>query len=675
MSDQDALIRRLQERIDYLEEINRHTYDALELASSLGSFSTSINKIDCRETILRETCARTKRLISFETISFFLADETNAEFYPAYCEPPHHSLDMLQEMDALVDKGIFAWALQRRKAVFFPTRSRDKQLLLHVITTPSRVRGMFIGVVEEKLQEIPDSFVSLFSIIMLHTANTLESFELYRWVQQINRELEDKVQNLASSERQLQEGREQLERLVSERTAALQKANEQLREENKERQKAEEALQEAYSQLEDRVEERTAELRASNDSLQREIEERIRAEKEKVQVQSQLLQAQKMESIGHLAGGIAHDFNNLLTAILGYGQLALNRLPNPHPVRDYLFTITNAGEKAATLTRQLLAFSRKQMLEMRVVDLNSVVNDLGKILNRMIGEDIVLECRTEAPVDPIWADPSQLEQIILNLAVNSRDSMPAGGKLAIATANVVFDEKSKGDREEIVDGRYVQLSVSDTGEGIPEELHKLIFEPFFTTKKVGKGTGLGLATVYGIVKQHLGYVYVESEVGRGTNFTLYFPVTERTESGKEKPLPAEVVSRITPATVLVVDDEACILKFVSDTLTPLGYTCLCAATGQEALVLAQRIGPAGIDVLLTDVVMPEMSGKELVARVQEILPDVKVLFMSGYVPEDEQGGQMAAAHVLIPKPLRPDVLAGKLAEALAAKGRPKRGVW
>ncbi|RPI37124.1 MAG: response regulator [Nitrospiraceae bacterium] len=452
-------------------------------------------------------------------------------------------------------------------------------------------------------------------------------------------------------------------------------ANEALTHEIQERRKAEDALREAYDDLELRVEQRTTELRDSNILLSREINERRRAEEEKGKMFAQLLQSQKMESIGQLAGGVSHDFNNLLTTIIGYSELALKMLPQSDPVREYITYIDSAGEKAAALTRQLLAFSRKQMLEMKIVNLNSIVDNLGKMLTRMIGEDIVLGMHTREKVANIIADPTQIEQILMNMAVNSKDAMPHGGHLSIRTADVIISAEKDVKHLGMSPGAYVMLSVQDTGEGMTKEVQKEIFEPFFTTKVRGKGTGLGLATVYGIVKQHNGFIYVDSEPGQGTLFSIYFPATEEQVPEHELALPKPKTFRRGTETVLVVDDDASIRSLVADTLTPLGYTCLNAANSKEALQHAQTYKET-IDLLLTDIVMPEMNGPALAALFKKQYPESKVIFMSGYLSGVDITSIITRGGAFLRKPLTPTTLLNKLGEVLGSREKMtgKKGV-
>jgi len=395
--------------------------------------------------------------------------------------------------------------------------------------------------------------------------------------------------------------------------------------------------------------------------IQRDITERRQAEAEKQKLHDQLIQAQKLESIGRLAGGIAHDFNNMLTSILGYSELSLMALPEDSHVRGHINIIHDAGLKAEMLIRQLLAFSRKQVLEVKVINLNAIVENLGKMLRRMIGEDVLLELNVELPVRNVMADQVQVEQILMNLAVNAKDAMPCGGRLIIETTDVVLDEEYAHFHEGVKAGSYVMLSVTDTGTGISKEVLQKLFEPFFTTKEVGKGTGLGLSTVYGIVKQHKGHIYVDSKEGKGTTFKVYLPVTGENE--EDVVSGDKMIMSYGTETILVVDDEPSIRGLISDSLQPLGYKVIEAACGEEALQICKQ--EKAIDLLLADVIMPGISGKELADKFKAIRPGIKIVFMSGYSGEEISNHKITAEDVVfIQKPLMPTSLAKRLREIL-----------
>jgi signal transduction histidine kinase len=375
-----------------------------------------------------------------------------------------------------------------------------------------------------------------------------------------------------------------------------------------------------------------------------------------------LRQAQRMDAVGQLAGGVAHDFNNMMTAVIGFSELILTRLEQAHPVRRHVEEIKRAGERASGMTQQLLAFSRKQVLEPRVFDLNVVVADVEKLLQRLIGENVELVSLLEPDLEPIEADPGRLEQVIMNLAINARDAMPAGGKLTIETANVDLDQSYLGQLD-LTPGPYVLLTVRDDGIGMDDETTRQIFEPFFTTKEEGKGTGLGLATVFGIVKQSGGDIDVDSEPGGGTAFKIFLPQAQAPLDRLALTRPAEEVPRGSE-TILLVEDEELVRSFEREVLQDVGYTVLEARDVGHALQLARdRQGP--IDLLLTDMVMPDLSGRELAERLVPLQPQMKVLYASGYAGDTiTHNGVVDPTIAFLQKPISPGTLARKVREVL-----------
>jgi len=384
---------------------------------------------------------------------------------------------------------------------------------------------------------------------------------------------------------------------------------------------------------------------------------------ERLSLEQQLRQAQKMEAVGRLAGGVAHDFNNILTAITGYADLLLEDLGTTDRRRDDIAEIRKAAERAAGLTRQLLAFSRQQVMQVRVLDLNDVVADTQNMLGRLLGEDIALVTHLDPALGAVKADPGQLEQVIMNLAVNARDAMPGGGKLTIETANAELDDTYVREHFPARPGSYVMLAVSDTGTGMSDEVQSHLFEPFFTTKEKGKGTGLGLATVYGIVKQSGGYIWVYTEPGHGTTFKIYLPrvagaPAQRASGPKASPVGAGT------ETVLLAEDEAAVRAVARHALERQGYTVLEASSGEAALDLAERHS-GRIHLLLTDVIMPGMNGRALALRLSELRPDLRVVYMSGYTEEAiTRHGVLEPGLTYVQKPFTPEGLARKVREVL-----------
>jgi PAS domain S-box-containing protein len=386
----------------------------------------------------------------------------------------------------------------------------------------------------------------------------------------------------------------------------------------------------------------------------------ITSEKE---LREQLRQSQKLESVGLLAGGIAHDFNNMLTAINGYSDLTLRKLKADDPLRRNIEEIKRAGERSAELTHQLLAFSRQQILYPVILDLNEAISDTIKLLQRVIGENIQLSTTLNPQVGRVKVDPGQLSQILMNLAVNARDSMPQGGKLTIETANVFLDPDYVRQHVGVLPGAYTMLAVSDTGIGMSDETKEHIFDPFFTTKEVGQGTGLGLATVYGIVKQSGGSIGVHSKEGVGTTFKIYLPrVTEQVTEIKTEKSFTEMPKGT--ETILLVEDEEIVRKLTVKILEECGYTVIEAANGVKALVLCDK-GEYQYDLLMTDVVMPEMGGRELSEKLKERLPNLRVLFTSGYTDDAVvRHGVIEVNTNFIQKPFSAEALADKIREIL-----------
>ncbi|MDR3721105.1 MAG: ATP-binding protein [Candidatus Acidoferrales bacterium] len=385
-------------------------------------------------------------------------------------------------------------------------------------------------------------------------------------------------------------------------------------------------------------------------------------ESQKRQLEEELRQAQKMEALGRLAGGVAHDFNNLLTVIKGHSELIVERLPAKDPLLGSGQQIRKAADRAASLTRQMLAFSRRQALEPTVFDINSLVADMYKLLKRLIHEDIEFTFRAGESLGRVKADTGQIEQVLLNLAVNASDAMPRGGKLVIETKNVVVNPDAAKSRPTVEPGYYVMLAVTDTGHGMTPETKARIFEPFFTTKEQGKGTGLGLATVYGVVKQSGGFIWVDSTPGSGSRFEVYLPRVEQniTPNPQEELAPPRSSA---VGTVLLAEDEEGVRTLAFEFLTAAGYRVFVASDGQKALEIAETLGEP-IHVLVTDVVMPKMRGPELAKRMRNARPDLKVVFMSGYLEQNEGGEDFTGSATFLQKPFSKDVLVRQVGAAL-----------
>ena len=593
----------LESRLEYLEEVNRFTIDALEMAASLGDFQSSLQNLDEPHAILKEMGSRIKRLIPFDVIAFYLVEEATSDFYLGDVQSSDQRDEIKQEVEFLIDNGTFAWALRENRAVLISTRDFQRKLVLHAMTTVARIRGMFVGMLPVEESNIPGVSIALLSIILLNSANALESFELYRMIQN------------------------------------------------------------ARDQLEIRVKERTIELAQTNEKMQIEITERKQAEEKMVSLQEQLRQSQKMEAVGCLAGGIAHDFNNLLTVIHGHCEISLLQLQGNNPLREDIVEIKKAADRAANLTRQLLAFSRRQIMEMKVIDLNSLLRELEKMLRRVMGEDIELVTVLDDHLGKIKMDPGQMEQVVLNLAINARDAMPSGGTFILETTHVHLDEEYVRTHISVEPGHYVMLSVTDTGSGMSPHVKERLFEPFFTTKEKDKGTGLGLSTVYGIMKQSGGNIWVYSEPGHGTTFRIYMPRVDQEADNLSRR--EDTVSMLFGnETILLAEDEPSVRGLAARVLRNQGYKVLEAVDGGEALQIASR-HKERIDLLLTDVVMPQIGGKELYDQLKPLRPHIKVLFTSGYTENAiVHQGELAPGVAFLQKPFSPIFLTHKVREIL-----------
>ncbi|MBT4504152.1 MAG: response regulator [Gemmatimonadetes bacterium] len=427
-------------------------------------------------------------------------------------------------------------------------------------------------------------------------------------------------------------------------------------------------LRQAHDQLETRIQERTAELARVNEELRREIEERKRAAEEKDRLAEQLRQSQKMEALGRLAAGVAHDFNNMLTIINGYSELVLACMGEEDSLYADVKAVKEAGERATVLTGQLLAFGRRQLLDSQVLDLNREVTKTLQMFQRLIGEDIELRADLQSSEPYVETDPGQFDQVLVNLVINARDSMSRGGRIDIETADVEFAAADIRSRVDIGPGSYVRLRVRDTGCGMNEDILSRVFEPFFTTKSKDKGTGLGLSVVYGIVEQSGGHIEVTSEADVGTTVEIFLP---RAEGRPEKlmPMPEQTAVGSLKESILLVEDEDVVRELANRILCDCGYRVLEARKGEEALMLAElHDGP--IHLLLTDVVMPEMSGRQLAENLIPLRPDMKILYMSGYTDDTILRYGIQAGDVdFLQKPFAPKALVTKVRQVLNQKRR------
>ncbi len=606
----DEKIRLLQERVQHLEKINRTMVEALELAASLGDFQASISKCEGPQVILTEACSRLRRLLSFHTVSFFLIDEKNAEFQLTFCDPQEQVEAIEQEKDHLIEHGIFAWALNRKRSVFARSERLDKTVLVHVLATAARIRGVFVGVVKGSIEEIPDSFLLLHTIVLLHTANALESMELYRWITAVNRDLAEEKERLSVTLQSIGDGV-----ITVDMHGRVDLLNRTAREfigfsESEAKGKA---IQEILSVVQEKTgngcnrdfsevlsQDKVVDLidngiLVAKDGRQRYVTIRggpifdrpdaikgavlvIRDVTDQRRIEAELVRAEKLESLGHLAGGIAHDFNNILTAIAGNVELIRMGNGQNGQTEKRLDLIEKAVLRAKDLTGQLLTFARGVAPVKKVISVAKLLTDTAKLA--LSGSNVRIEFAIEEGLHNVEADEGQLGQVIGNLVINARQTMAEEGVIRITACNC---EKSKAEVPSLAPGRYVRITVEDTGVGIPEEHMPFIFDPYCTFKP--QGNGLGLAVVYSIVKRHEGHVTVESKTEGGTRIVILLPATV-----KELPdaWPMADKSMADKGRILVMDDEDIIRNMLALLLSLLGYEVELARDGDEALAMYEE---------------------------------------------------------------------------------------
>lgn len=571
-TQKDTEQKKLTERIAYLEENRRFVQNALEMALSMGDFLESINgKKDVKQ-ILQASEKRIKKIIPFETcVLYRINEEDSSDFIPTVYDPDQFKLYVKNEMEFMIDEGFFAWALRERRGVTISSKDNTRQFVLHVISTPSRIRGMFVGLLPDRKPVIADYSNALLSIILMNTANALENTQLYKII--LN-------QNLI---------------------------------------------------LEKKVEKKTKEL--------------IRAER-------RLLHAQKMEAIGTLAGGIAHDLNNILAGLVSYPDLLLMDIPEGSPLRDPILTIQKSGEKAATIVKDLLIMTRRGVAFTKVVNLNEIISEYFKSpeYNKLKSYHRDVEVKTcfDSNLLKILGSPVHLSKIVMNLVSNAAEALPERGRITITTQNRYID-MPVGSYDEVEEGDYVVLTVSDNGTGIsPEDLER-IFEPFYTKKVMGRsGTGLGMAIVWGSVKDHKGYINVESIEGEGTIFTFYFPVT-RQEIEKDTTISSIKDYMGNGESVLVVDDMEEQRYVAEGLLKKLCYSVTTVASGEEAVDYMKN---RSSDILVLDMIMePGIDGLETYKRILKLHPGQKAIITSGFSETDRvKEAQELGAGAYVKKP-------------------------
>jgi len=652
--------------------------DALHLLVSLGDFQSRMTRDQDLPTVFDATRLLLRRLLPFDTVGFMTVEDETSEFRLVDCEPEEGLAALQEEIDATVDDGTFAWSLPQRRAVIVPARRRGHSVVLHPLLTRSRVLGMFAGTLESAGPHVTDVVLAALSVILFNTAQALENAALYRTMKEA----------LAARDRD----REAFEsaadaiftvdldgRFTSANPAAARAFGraadeiagtsllEALGAEHAEA--ARRMLEEAGRAPGGGVYELTAGANGRRVTMEvsarplvrdgvvtgvqaigRDVSRRSQADVER-------RQAHTMEAVGRLAGGVAHDLNNVLMVMRGYLDLMATRLASGEPLGGELEQVRGATDAAIALTRQLHTIGRRQALQPRPVDLNALIADLDPALRRLGGEAVDIATVLRAWPGRIDADPALIEEMITSLVRNARDAMPRGGRVRIETADA-----ARGSAP------HVMLAVADTGPGMDAATRARIFEPYFTTRERGKGAGLGLATVWGIVQQHRGAIEVESEVGRGTTFRVFLPAAAA-HGGAAAAAGADGVAG--SETVLVVDDEMPVRSLVRDILVGLGHRVLDAEDGQAALRLFEQHG-ADVALLVTDIVMPRMSGRALAERLLERRPKLKVLYMSGYAG-DVLGryGVLDPQLAFLQKPFTPDALGRKVRELLGPTRSPQ----
>jgi PAS domain S-box-containing protein len=656
-------IRYLEDRIQYLEEGNRFTLDALEMAASLGDFQPSINKLQDAAVILDEAQSRIQRLIQFQAIAFFLVNEDDNDFFLTYTEPKNYISFIQSEADFLIDNGTFGWALREKRPVTVSSRRHGKQIILHPMATSSRIRGMFVGLLGKEKTDIPDISLWLLSIILFNSSNAIESFELYNMIKEFNHNLErgenyrmlfeaapDAVEVLdarcnivdCNNTHQSMLGYT-YEEIVGTHTTDYFSDNSRASFEKKFSILRETGYVEGEVELVCRdgsvipVWRKGKAIHDENNGYvgavvyNRDISVHKQAEKEKKDLEAQLQRAHKMEALGTLAGGVAHDLNNILGGIVSYPELLLMQLPENSSLRKPILTIQQSGQKAAAIVQDLLTLARRGVAVSEVVNLVDIIHDYLRTPEhkklKSFHPQVEVETHLQEELLNIMGSPIHLAKTVMNLISNAAEAMPAGGKISISTENQYIDKPIKG-YDNVEEGDYVVMTFSYTGIGIFSEDIERIFEPFYTKKVMGRsGTGLGMAVVWGTVKDHNGYIDVQSTQGKGTTFKLYFPVT-REEYAKEEGLGAADPYGGSGEKILVVDDVEEQREIASMLLTQLGYSVHTVSSGEEAV---EYMKDNSADLLVLDMIMnPGIDGLETYRRILGLHPGQKAILVSGF---------------------------------------------
>jgi len=699
MQHGEKSLEYLIKRNQYLEEVSRFTQDAIEMAASLGDFQTSINKLQDPSVILNETRSRIARLIQLKAVAFYLVNENDNDFQLFSVQPPEFRTAFQEEVDCLIDQGMWAWALREKRPAVLSSVGHDGQLILHVMSTSSRVRGMFIGLLEKDKTDIPDISLSLLSMILLNSSNALESFELYSMIRRITKNLEkkenyrilfeaapDSVEVLDARGNIVDCNKTHQTMLGHDREAIIgSHTTDFFTPGHKSRYATSLAILRNEGYLEGEAElvarnGRTIPVwrkeKAIYDEDRRFVGSVVynhdtsaikRAEQEKESLMAQLQRAQKMEALGTLAGGVAHDLNNILGGLVSYPELLLMQMDEHSPLRRPILTIQKSGEKAAAIVQDLLTLARRGVAVSEVVNLNGIVSDYMKTPEHMRTEltypNIRFKAHLAADLFNIMGSPVHLSKTVMNLISNAAEAIQGDGTVSITTANQYIDRPLRA-YDRLDEGDYVILEVSDTGMGIsPMDLER-IFEPFYTRKVMGRsGTGLGLAVVWGTMKDHGGFIDVQSSSKTGTTFRLYFPVV-REELKKEaarRPYESYVGHG---ELILVVDDMEEQREIAAQMLANLGYRTHCVSSGEEAVEYMKN---NSADLIVLDMIMhPGIDGLETYKRIAGLHPGQKAVLVSGYSETDRlQEAQRHGAGAYIKKPFHFETLGVAVKNELA----------
>ncbi|WP_051617331.1 hybrid sensor histidine kinase/response regulator [Desulfonatronovibrio hydrogenovorans] len=669
MDEKDKIISRLEQEIQYLREERRKGVDALEMAANLGRFDKNPGSSMDADYILKETAVRLNTLIKLKAVSFYLVSSQDNSFYQAYCNPAEDSSVLNQEIDRLIEDHTFAWVLNRSRPVILSCTGQSGSLILGSMASPSRIRGMFVGILDQDKMQISDTSFYLISIVLLSSASALGRIEAYDRMREMNQELEKyarhterlyqnvfenspvgifwtspegkflkvnpacaEIAGFDSSDQMLKESLDIGDQLYlnrQDRESHLEQLNSQGLVQNREVRLRRRSGRPFWALLNMReVREHQGGPVVYHDGFLVDITDKKKAEKDREELQRQLLHSQKMESVGTLAGGVAHDFNNLLQAMSGNVQLLLGEKDENHADVHRLVKISSSIDRASQMIRQLLVFSRKAEAQRVFVDLNQEIESAVMILERTIPKMVEIELHLDKELWPVNADPVQIEQVLLNLGINAGHAMPDGGKLLIETRNIILDSDFVKKYMKTEVGEYVLLTVTDTGLGMDKEIMKHIFDPFYTTKETGKGTGLGLASVYGSVKAHNGHISCYSEPGQGSIFKIYWPAVSGAildvADSKE-----DISLQKGDESVLVVDDEEDIRELTKEALQMMGYSVFTASSGEEALkIYSQKF--EDIHLIILDLNMPGMGGHKCLEEILKVNSNAKVLISSGY---------------------------------------------